>query len=154
MIYCINIQSLTQTNVFLTPVLRAHLPGPNVLVHLHLQSCRCDASPAHQREWSRINHHTELNGERTLLICRLERAQFGVVCVIRNKSRLDPVLTWACEVTERFQPCAGYMTLRQGRWLADIHTTAFKRWRGQQRPYVWMTAPPSWRARRPTSCLL
>lgn len=46
MIYCINMQSLTQTNVFLAPVLRSHLRGTNVLVCLNLQSSGCDASPA------------------------------------------------------------------------------------------------------------
>lgn len=45
-IYYINMQSLTQTNVFLTSVLHTRLPDTNVLVRLNLQSCRCDASPA------------------------------------------------------------------------------------------------------------
>lgn len=82
----------------------------------------------------------------------------GRVCgsagVIKNKSRLDHMLILACQVTERSQLCAGNMTPRQGHWHAHIHTTAFKRWCGQQRPHVWMTATSSWRARRPTSCLL
>lgn len=45
MIYYINMQSLTQTNVFLTPVLHTHLQNTNVSVCLNLESCRCDASP-------------------------------------------------------------------------------------------------------------
>ncbi len=51
MIYFINMQSLTQTNVFLTPALHTHLQDTNVLMCLNLESCRCDASPAnHQNE--------------------------------------------------------------------------------------------------------
>lgn len=49
MIYYINMQSLTQTNVFLTPVLLTHLQDTNVLVCLNLESCRCDASPANNQ---------------------------------------------------------------------------------------------------------
>lgn len=49
MIYFINMQSLTQTNVFLTPVLHTHLQDTNVLVCLNLESCRCDALPANNQ---------------------------------------------------------------------------------------------------------
>lgn len=49
MIYFINMQSLTQTNVFLTPVLHTHLQDTNVLMCLNLESCRCDASPANNQ---------------------------------------------------------------------------------------------------------
>lgn len=51
MIYFINIESLTQTNVFLTLVLHTHLQATNVLMCLNLESSRCDASPA--------NNHNE-----------------------------------------------------------------------------------------------
>lgn len=55
-IYFINMQSLTQTNAFFTPVLRTHLQDTNALVCLNPESCRCDASSAEQPERSNICH--------------------------------------------------------------------------------------------------
>ena len=49
MIYFINMQSLTQTNVFLAPALHTHLRDTNVLMCLNPESCRCDASPANSQ---------------------------------------------------------------------------------------------------------
>lgn len=49
MIYFINMQSLTQTNLFLTLVFHAHLQDTNVLMCLNLENGRCDASLANNQ---------------------------------------------------------------------------------------------------------
>lgn len=45
MIYFINMQSLTQTNVFLTQVLHTHLKDTNIVMCLKRENYRCYASP-------------------------------------------------------------------------------------------------------------
>lgn len=52
MIYFINMQSLTQTNVLLTLVLHTHLQDTNVL-HVSSPRVRCDASPANNQNEAR-----------------------------------------------------------------------------------------------------
>lgn len=107
MIYCINIQSLTQTNVFLTPPLRTHLPDTNVLVHLHLERCRCDAWPANGGVRSGISHQ-QLKAEHTLSFGavgrrrrRRRRAHWarwrGSAGAIKDKSRAATILIGACQ---------------------------------------------------------
>lgn len=78
MIYFINMQSLTQTNVFLTPVLRTHLQDTNVPMCLNLESCRCDVSPASKPEWSNISHTVHRLAEHYIKIMHFVSGPHGV----------------------------------------------------------------------------
>ena len=167
MIYFINMQSLTQTNVFFTLVLRSHLQDTNV-PHV--------SQPGEQQVWcitgeppdwttvailcSTLNNTLNFWGDvdsyqciRSILwffftlydgetLCRVHIVHV-MIKEIMKQGRTASVLRrvsvqWVSSQCPdiighwvRHQPCL---------FLADIHTAPFKRWCGQQRPYVWMTA--------------